>query len=319
YILSMLGSAAVVFCAVPFWRKWCLRVGLIDDPGHRKIHAQPIPLAGGLAVLTGLLLPWVFGALALNAGFFTLNTVNRLLYGLEHRAWQLGAVLLGALGITLLGWVDDKHELRPGLKFTGQLVVAVLVASTGLRISLFVPNVLFSYLVTILWILTLINAFNFMDNMNGLCSGLGTICALWFGIEAALLGQYLVAAVAFLCAGALAGFLPFNFPKASVFLGDSGSHLVGYLMAVLAILPHFYSTKHPKPLAVLSPLLILAVPLVDLAWVVCLRWKAGKPFYVGDTNHLSHRLVRCGLTHPQAVLVIWALALSTGLLSLLLQ
>ena len=172
---------------------------------------------------------------------------------------------------------------------------------------------------TLLWMLTVINAFNFMDNMNGLCSGLGLIAALLFGFEAAWLGQFLVAGLAFLCAGALAGFLPYNFPKASAFLGDSGSHLMGYLLAVLAILPHFYSGKHPKPFAVLSPLLILAVPLLDLAWVVLLRWRAGKPFYVGDTNHLSHRLVRRGCTQVQAVAIIWALALGIGLLSLFLQ
>ena len=304
---------------MPLWRRWCVRNGLVDDPGHRKIHAHPIPLAGGLAVLTGLIVPWVLGAIGMHVGVFAADALERLRYGLEHRALQLLAVLLGAIGITFLGWLDDKHELKPGFKFAGQFLVATLVAAAGLRISLFVPNIVFSYVVTILWILTLINAFNFMDNMNGLCSGLGTICALLFGIEAAWLGQYLVAGLAFLCAGALAGFLPYNFPRANAFLGDSGSHLVGYLMAVLAILPHFYSTKHPKPFAVFSPLLILAVPLGDLAWVVCHRWRAGQPFYVGDTNHLSHRLVRRGLNQRQAVLVIWALALITGLLSLCLQ
>lgn len=107
---------------------------------------------------------------------------------------------------------------------------------------------------------------------------------------------------------ALAGFLPHNFPKARAFLGDAGSHLVGYLLAVLAILPHYHSAQHPNPLAVLSPLIILGVPLGDLACVVWIRWKAGKPFYEGDTNHLSHRLVRRGLSRTNAVLLIWLMA-----------
>ena len=98
--------------------------------------------------------------------------------------------------------------------------------------------------------------------------------------------------IAFLTVGALLGFLPYNFPNARAFLGDAGSHLVGYLLAVLAILPHFYTSHHPRPVAVLIPLLVLAVPLLDLIWVVMLRWRKGQPFYVGDTNHLSHRLVR---------------------------
>jgi UDP-GlcNAc:undecaprenyl-phosphate GlcNAc-1-phosphate transferase len=132
-------------------------------------------------------------------------------------------------------------------------------------------------------------------------------------------GQYLVATMAFLAAGALLGFLPFNFPRASAFLGDAGSHLTGYLLAVLAILPHFYTAKHPRPLAVLTPLLVLAVPLADLAWVVLLRWRGGQPFYVGDTNHLSHRLVRRGLSPARAVVLIWLLAAGMGALGIVLQ
>src|SRR5258708_7457602 len=115
--------------------------------------------------------------------------------------------------------------------------------------------------------------------------------------------------------GALLGFLPHNFPRAKSFLGDSGSHLVGYLLAVLAILPHFYTARNRHALAVLTPLLILAVPLGDLVWVVILRTKMGRPFYVGDTNHLSHRLVRLGLSRTQAVLMIWVLAAAFGALA----
>jgi UDP-GlcNAc:undecaprenyl-phosphate/decaprenyl-phosphate GlcNAc-1-phosphate transferase len=208
-------------------------------------------------------------------------------------------------------------NLRPAQKFLGQLFVAVVVAAAGVRISLFVPNLWFSYAITILWILTVINSFNFMDNMNGLCGGLGAIGAGLFGGVAAIHGQYLVALLAFLTCGALVGFLPHNFPKARAFLGDSGSHLVGYLLAVMAMLPHFHSDQHPRPLAVLSPLLILAIPLADLVWVVILRWRNGQPFYVGDTNHLSHRLVRAGFSKTKAVLLIWLVALGCGALALL--
>ena len=215
----------------------------------------------------------------------------------------------------IVGLLDDKHELKPAVKFAGQFLIALLVAAAGARITLFVPNIIFSYAVTILWILTVINAFNFMDNMNGLCAGLGAIGALCFALLAALAGQYLVALIAFVTCGALLGFLPYNFPRARAFLGDAGSHLAGYLLAVLAILPHFYSKTNPHALAVLSPLLILAVPLGDLVWVVLLRWKTGKPFYLGDNNHLSHRLVRRGCTRANAVMLIWLLAAILGLLA----
>jgi UDP-GlcNAc:undecaprenyl-phosphate GlcNAc-1-phosphate transferase len=186
-----------------------------------------------------------------------------------------------------------------------------------MRITLFVPNVLFNFGVTVLWILTMTNALNFMDNMNGLCAGLGVICAGCFALAAAIAGHYLVALPAFLTCGALLGFLPYNFPKANVFLGDSGSHLVGYLLGVLAILPHFHTPQQPNPWAVLKPLLILAVPLLDLVSVVWLRWRAGRPFYAGDTNHLSHRLVRHGLSPTRAVLLIWLLTAASGALAFL--
>jgi UDP-GlcNAc:undecaprenyl-phosphate GlcNAc-1-phosphate transferase len=313
----------------------------VDDPGQRKIHDQPIPLAGGLAIMTGLLVPVLLACLALGlqrasgslgevsyprtsaarnpVGVALLDPRAAFLlqYGLGRRAIELAGLLLGALGMLWVGWLDDKCELRPRAKFAGQLVVAALVAATGTRITLFVPSLIFSYAITLLWILTVVNAFNFTDNMNGLCAGLGAIGAYQFALLAAADNQYLVALIAFLTFGALLGFLPYNFPRARAFLGDAGSHLVGYLLAVLAILPHFYTVRHPNRWAVLIPLLVLAIPLADLVWVVFLRWRIGQPFYQGDTNHLSHRLVRRGLTQRQAVLVIWLVAEAIAILACL--
>ncbi len=317
FLAAFVSGLVTSFASLPLWRRWCLRTGLVDDPGHRKIHSTPIPLAGGLAVLTGLLLPLALAVLALKFGKADINQAASLDYGMHKRALQVLAIVVGAVGMTLLGWLDDKHELRALPKFAGQLIIAALVAKAGVRITLFVPSVAFSYAITILWLLTVINAFNFMDNMNGLCAGVGAIGAFLFGVIAAASGQYLVALMGLLMCGALLGFLPHNFPNARAFLGDSGSHLVGYLLAVLAILPHFYTPKNPHPLAVITPLLVLAVPLLDLAWVVILRTLKGKPFYVGDTNHLSHRLVRAGLTKTKAVLLIWLLAAVLGSLALL--
>ncbi len=326
--------------SLPLWRHWCLRVGLVDEPGHRKIHDQPIPLAGGLAVTTGLLIPILLATLLLalagpgnarpapggDAGPPAKQALNPLdphnvyllRYGLNRRAVELGGILLGAVGMLVVGLVDDKKELRPGTKFAGQFLIALLVATSGVRITLFVPSPVFHYAITVLWILSVINAFNFMDNMNGLCAGLGALGAWYFALIAARDGQYLVALLAFLTCGALLGFLPHNFPRARAFLGDAGSHLVGYLLAVLAILPHFFTPRLPRSKwAVLTPLLVLAVPLLDMARVVLLRWRLGRPFYVGDNNHLSHRLVRLGLSPTRAVLLIWLLAAAVGSLACL--
>lgn len=315
FLAAFTGAFLTTLLALPFWQRWCWRTNLVDDPGHRKIHDRPVALAGGFAVLTGILVPLMLGAVMLNIDFIQISAAGPISHGLDRRAVELVVLALGAVAITILGWLDDRHELKPLPKFLGQLAVAIAVAAACKRITLFIPNEIFSYAVTILWVLTVINAFNFMDNMNGLCAGLGAIGAFFFALIAATHGQYLVAVTGFLMCGALLGFLPWNFPNARAFLGDAGSHLVGYLLAVMAILPHFYTKENPRPWAVLSPLLVLAVPLFDLAQVSLVRVFNKKPFWIGDTNHLSHRLVQWGMSRCKAVLLLWLAAVLIGLLA----
>ena len=298
FAAAFAGAFLTTLFTLPLWRKWCLRTNLVDDPGHRKIHSAPVPLAGGFAVLTGILLPLAIGA-SCSSSARKLSSAGLIVHGIDRRGLELAVFALGAVAITLLGWLDDRHELKALPKFTGQLLVAIAVAAASKRITLFVPSEIFSYAVTIFWVLTVINAFNFMDNMNGLCAGLGAIGAFLFAMIAATNGEYLVAITGFLMCGALAGFLPWNFPDARAFLGDAGSHLVGYLLAVMAILPHFYTKQNPRPLAVLAPLFVLAIPLLDLAQVSLFRTLNQKPFWIGDTNHLSHRLARMGIAAPR--------------------
>ena len=315
FFAAFAGAFATSLLALPLWRRWCLRANLMDDPGHRKIHNSPIPLAGGFAVLTGILFPLGIGAILLKLEVVKTSAASAIVHGLDRRAVELAVLALGAVAITILGWLDDKHELKALPKFIGQLLIAVAVAAACKRITLFVHSEIFSYAITILWLLTVINAFNFTDNMNGLCAGTGAIGAFFFALIAAAKGEYLVAITGFLMCGALVGFLPWNFPAARAFLGDAGSHLTGYLLAVMAILPHFYTKQEPRPLAVLSPLLVLAIPLLDLAQISLFRTLNRKPFWIGDTNHLSHRLVRAGLTRTQAVLVLWLIAAVAGALA----
>jgi UDP-GlcNAc:undecaprenyl-phosphate GlcNAc-1-phosphate transferase len=312
YFAAFLLAAITAFASLPLWRFFCWRVDLVDDPGHRKIHTSPTALAGGLAVMTGLLAPLCAAWILMYLPGLHIPWLASWQHGFSRRETQIGALFLGAAGMLFLGLLDDRFELRPAAKFAGQFVIAFLVAFSGIRITLFIPSLFISYAITILWIVTVTNAFNFMDNMNGLCAGLGAIAAWIFAWNAAIHGQYLVALLAFLSCGALLGFLPWNFPRASAFLGDAGSHLTGFWLATLAILPHFHTASQPNRWAVLSPLLVLALPLFDLCWVVCLRWSKGQPFYIGDTNHLSHRLVRLGLSRTTAVLAIWFMAALVG-------
>jgi UDP-GlcNAc:undecaprenyl-phosphate GlcNAc-1-phosphate transferase len=318
FLVAFAGAFLTTLLALPLWRKWCLRTNLLDDPRDGKnydapkIHSGAIPLAGGFAVLTGILLPLIVGTIFIQFGIVKISFSNLFAHGLERRGLELAAIAFGAIAITILGWFDDRHELKPLPKFIGQFLIALLVAVACKRITLFIHSEVFSYAITIFWLLTVINAFNFMDNMNGLCAGLCAFGAFFFALIAAANGEYLVATISFLMCGALVGFLPWNFPNARAFLGDAGSHLVGYLLAVMAILPHFYTKQNPHPLAVLSPLLVLAIPLIDLAQVVIMRTLNRKPFWIGDTNHLSHRLVRAGLSRTRAVLVLWLIAAVIG-------
>jgi UDP-GlcNAc:undecaprenyl-phosphate GlcNAc-1-phosphate transferase len=315
FVAAFAGAFLTTLLGLPLWRRWCLRTNLLDNPGHRKIHDSPIPLAGGFAVLTGFLVPLIAGAILLKLEILRISSTALIVHGINRRAVELAILGIGAVVITIIGWLDDKHELKPLTKFIGQLLVAIAVAAASKRITLFVHNEFFSYSITVFWLLTVINAFNFIDNMNGLCAGLGAIGAFLFALIAARDGEYLVALIGFLMCGALLGFLPYNFPRARVFLGDAGSHLVGYLLAVMAILPHFYNKLNPHPLAVLTPLLILAVPLLDLAQVSLFRTLSRKPFWIGDTNHLSHRLTHLGLSRVRAVLILWVIAATGGVIA----
>ncbi len=325
YLASFLGAFLASAASLPLWRRWCLRTGHVDDPGARKIHHTPVPLAGGLAVMTGILLPLAIAVSAIllaRAGFripgLHPEEVELVAYGFQARRWQLLAILSGLLAMLALGWLDDRHELAPLPKFMAQFAIALLVAAAGVRITLFIPISAVSYLLTVLWIVGVTNALNFTDNMNGLCSGLGAIAAAFFALAAARHGQYLVGAIAFLGAGALAGFLPWNYPRAAAFLGDAGSHLAGFLLAVLAILPTFHSPENPAPVGVLSPLLVLIVPLADLASVTVIRLRRGVAPWIGDNNHFSHRLVRAGWSRPAAVAMLWLAGVLGGVGALLL-
>lgn len=314
FLLSVAAGALGSALSLPPWRDLCRRIGLVDNPGFRKIHTHPVPLAGGFAVLTGLLLGALVVVLVMMGGFFESEFLKKLTEIPFRLFVSLVTVVVAAIGMVLLGGCDDHFELKPTHKFLGQILMALVAVSGGVQGSFFVLNPLWNRLVTVVWIVAVTNVFNLSDNMNGLCGGLGAIGALFFGIIYANNGQIFAGAFAGLILGALLGFLPYNYPRATVFLGDAGSHLVGYLMALLALLPHFYADRIAisQTVSPLTSLAVLAVPFLDTLTVFWLRTLAQKPFWVGDTQHLSHQLVRIGLGKSAAVAVLWFVALLLG-------
>jgi len=323
YLLAVAAAIVTSALSLPIWRKWCVRTGLMDDPGARKIHALPIPLAGGFAVITGIILPIVGASLLLwglmnpayNASLqkllpghlFDQGSVALLVHGIEVRKIELAGILGGAVGMLAIGWLDDKHELKPFTKFAGQFIIAAMVAASGARITLFVHNAGFSYVVTIFWIIAVINAFNFMDNMNGLCAGLGAIGVWYLAIIAAGEGQYLVALIAFLTFGALLGFLPYNFPRARAFLGDAGSMSLGHVV-FWSLLP---ASPDVRGEGAWAPYLWpMALPVLDTAAVIASRLFSGQSPLQADRLHIHHLLQDAGIGPRASLAILLAAAVS---------
>ncbi len=309
-------SFALALILTPVFKRLSAQWGYVDAPDQeRKIHTQPMPLLGGVAVFGAFALNILFNYLVVLplAGRWEIAGLSEHVPGALSVWRKLVVLLVGGLLMVALGVYDDKHELKARTKLLGQVAIALLVALAGMRVTVFIPNPVVSFALTVLWIVTITNAMNFLDNMDGLCAGVGLVCATLFGLIAAIQQQYFVAVLAFALAGALLGFLPHNFKPATIFLGDAGSHFIGYMLAVLPVLGTFYHEYQATHLPVLIPLLVLAVPLFDMAMVMWIRLRRGQPVYVGDVNHISHRLVRLGLPQSWAVVLIYLITATLGL------
>jgi UDP-GlcNAc:undecaprenyl-phosphate GlcNAc-1-phosphate transferase len=314
-------SFVLALLLTPACKKLSFQWNYVDEPDReRKIHSEAMPLLGGLAIFCAFAGNVMFNYLfvlplgsRVDLPFIDMPDVKMYLDG-AFSVWpKLLVILLGGGLMVALGMYDDKYELNARTKLIMQLVIALLVALAGIRATVFIPSKLASYLLTVLWIVTITNAMNFLDNMDGLCAGIGLVCAGLFAFIAGIQHQYFVCLIALALAGALLGFLPHNFKPATIFLGDAGSHFVGYMLAVLPICVTFYRRGTPTLLPVLIPLLVLAVPLFDLVMVMWIRIRRGQPVYLGDVNHISHRLVRLGLPQSWAVTLIYLITLTLGL------
>jgi UDP-GlcNAc:undecaprenyl-phosphate GlcNAc-1-phosphate transferase len=249
--------------------------------------------------------------------------------GAFSRLPQLGLILVGGFFVFLVGLLDDVKGVPVLLKLLVPGLIGAVLAVCGIRASLFVERfhpwgAVICAVVTVLWVMGITNAFNLLDHMDGVCAGCAFIIAAMLGVISFLTGQYFLGCVCLVLAGACAGFLLFNFPPASIFLGDAGSLLIGYLMSVWTVLVTFYRSPHPvmagqrlPHYAILVPVLMMVVPLFDTAAVVLIRLYQRRPIFLADTNHLCHRLVKMGLAHRQAVAVVYLLTFCCSLSALL--
>jgi len=302
-------------------RRWSMRNGFVAHPARDRFHQTAVPLGGGIAIfgtiamfiLAGILI--VKFVIASGCVGWLGEAVTIHVPGFMSKISDLLIVLICLLGLHLLGLWDDKKHLGPYLKLIVQFAVGLVLAGpAGVRVEFFIESTAATTVLSALWIVLIINAFNFLDNMDGLSAGIAVITSAILLSAAVDGGQVFVGGLAIIFIGTLLGFLVFNFPPAGIFMGDAGSLVVGCVAAILTLRTTYYhEAQSGRWYAVFMPLVVMAVPLYDFISVTVLRLVQGKSPFVGDTQHFSHRLKRRGLTDRQTVLTLYLATLCAGL------
>jgi UDP-GlcNAc:undecaprenyl-phosphate GlcNAc-1-phosphate transferase len=325
----LVGSFALSAISTAVVRKLAVRRGFVAQPAADRYHQTAIPLGGGIAIFTTM-------AVVILTGMAVVRLLTSLGYldwlgdsvtihapGFMSKIGQLVVVLLCGFVLFALGLWDDKKHLGPFFKLAVQFAVALIAAAIAeVRVEFFIESKIITSVLSAVWIVLIINAFNFLDNMDGLAAGIAVIAtSILFAasaLSAALSGedfQVFVGGLAIIFVGTLLGFLVFNFPPAKIFMGDAGSLVVGFFVAFLTLRTAYYypDAQSGQWYSVFLPLLVVAVPLYDFISVTLLRISQGKSPFVGDTQHFSHRLKKHGLTDTQTVLTLYLATLCTGL------
>ena len=299
-----LGIAALVLALVfvPLAMKLAYKIGAVDKPNARKVHTKIMPRMGGL----GIYLAYIIVVLAT-----------------QKMNMQLAGLLLGSTILVVLGIFDDMKDLNAKFKLLIQILAAVIVMAFGVRIE-FMTNVfgggaiyldILSLPITLLWIVGITNAINLIDGLDGLAGGIATIAALSMAVVGWIYGQYLMASMAIILAGATMGFLRYNFHPAKVFMGDTGSLFLGFNLSVLAIMG---VAKSVTFISLAAPVLVLGVPIFDTFFAILRRKMNHKPIFAADKDHLHHRLLGMGFSHRKTVLIIYAISFFLALSAILI-
>jgi UDP-GlcNAc:undecaprenyl-phosphate GlcNAc-1-phosphate transferase len=319
-VIAMAISAALVPACKRLARKW----SFMATPHPDKAAIEPTPLMGGMAIVASFVIT-IVGAYAVvmlaRGGVLSSlvpEAVRAYADGIARQGPRLAVILVGGLAVTVLGLVDDKRGLGAFPKLVVEAAIAVVLVLFGVRVSLFIPSSLVASVVTVVWILTVINAMNFLDNMDGLAAGVAAIAAFFFLLTAVQYEQFFVSAMLAALTGAVVGFLFYNVHPASIFMGDAGSLFLGYVLAVLTILGTYYRPGTPTTFPIVVPLVVLAIPLYEMATVTAIRLKKGLSPFKASKHHFSFRMRGLGLGVRGAVGFIYLVTACTGLAALLL-
>jgi UDP-GlcNAc:undecaprenyl-phosphate GlcNAc-1-phosphate transferase len=304
YLAAFVVAAVAAALLTPLARRLAFRWGAVSRPGGRHVHRSVVPRLGGVAIYFAVVLP-------LGALFFVDSSVA---IQVRAHAWMAGGLLVGATSMAALGILDDTRGLRAVWKLLAQLVVAAFAFACGFRIEWVTLPVLgnlsmgiFAFPVTVLWITGIINAVNLIDGLDGLAAGVVLFAALTNFVIANITGSVFIAFVMAAIVGALLGFLLFNFNPARIFMGDSGSYLLGYVLAT-SVLAGATEQKASTAVSLLVPCLALGVPIFDTLFSMVRRILERRSIFSPDRGHIHHRLLDMGLTHRRAVLTIYAVS-----------
>ena len=310
-IAGFVMAVLVSFVATPWIVRYVREHRILDHPDARRVHKQPLPRGGGVAVVVAFLV--VGGGLALAGGRLPGVDISKPLPDAN-----IAGLFLGALVATIIGALDDRYDLRARWQFLGQLLLAGIAVWAGIIVpyignplgpgNIQLPQVV-GIAFTVVWIVGMINSLNFIDGLDGLSSGIALIAALTLGVLSLTqqVNQPMVAVFCFVLAGGLLGFLRWNFHPAVIFQGTAGVMFLGYTLGVLSILG---SAK------VIVALLVLAVPIIDTFWVIVRRVSQGRSPFSPDRGHIHHLLLDLGLSHRSTVLLIYVVCATLGLMSL---
>ncbi len=283
----------VSYLITPFLKDIAVKLKVLDHPNVKKIHKEPVPLLGGIAIYLAFFMGLVF-------------TVN-----FNKDIW---AIFIAGSMLIIVGLIDDKYgkvySFPPQLKLLAQIVAALIVVRMGIRVD-FITNYYMSMIFTCFWIVGITNAFNLSDNMDGLSAGIAVVSAFFFGILSINDKNIFVAVISFALMGGALGFLKHNFPKAKIFMGDTGSMFLGFALACITVMGTWSTKILTTSLAI--PVFILGYPIFDTTLVTILRIKEGRSIFHGGKDHSSHRLVKLGLSKRSAVIVIYCISCFLGL------
>jgi UDP-GlcNAc:undecaprenyl-phosphate/decaprenyl-phosphate GlcNAc-1-phosphate transferase len=313
-VFAFLVAAALTALLTPLTMRFARALGMIDEPRERGLSERPTPLLGGLAILAGAI---VAGLVWLPAG-----------YAREHQPEMWHGVLLAAAVITIVGALDDRFDLHPVIKLAGQVLAAVIVVHFGVAVKAitlpFAGQLAFPHtgpadggpILTVVGLVAMMNVVNFSDGVDGLAAGVCAIIAATMAVIAFDLGRQQPGVLAALTAGASLGFLLYNFPPASSFMGDAGANLLGLLMGVITVEA---AVKTEAVVSFVLPLILLAVPFLDTTFVVLKRLKYRQPFYRPDREHFHHRMARIGFSSRRTIAYLYAWTLMLAGLALALR